>query len=165
MSPPGGAGTLSQGRRVGLPRHGPLDWREHVGASLASTMSMDGLPARWRARADELEPYSPPAAHAFRVAADEMDAAVAFVLDELLTPAQIETLGRCSAETVRRAVRDDPSLNEGTPGAIKVRARNLVQLPPGRRTRTGEKRISPTVFGDLAMAAAMTLIRSRDQER
>lgn len=117
----------------------------------------DLLP-EWRQRAEQLERYAPPAAEAFRSAADELAAALAEAGYSALTPAEAEAEGRCSAETVRRMVRDGRAENVGTPGAIRV---PVSQLPPPKPTPPRESRRRASSFGQIARDAVADRSRER----
>lgn len=106
-------------------------------------MLPDALPAEWLRQAEYLAPYAPAAAEAFRQAAHDLTDALELQGDIPLTPAELEAMGRCSAETVRRAVRSGSIENVGTPGKIKVRAGDTAKLPkargrPSKRTSYGK---------------------------
>lgn len=89
------------------------------------------LSATWRARADELEPYAPAAAQAFRTAADEIEEALAAAEDELLSPTQAAEASGLAERTLRdhraRGLLED----HGTPGRPRYRRGDLP-----RRKRT-----------------------------
>ena len=117
-------------------------------------MSSTSLPDRWRERAAELEPYAAPAAEAFRRAAAEFEAWLAEQDDLLMTPAEVAAAGGCSAESVRRAVRDGTVENMGGPGNIQVRKADTGKLPKGRGRKS--KRSS---YGAVSRRVALTSIQ------
>jgi hypothetical protein len=79
------------------------------------------LPTLYRNRASQLLRYAPAAAEAFIEAAELLEAALIAADAEFLTPKQIEHEGLCSAETVRRHVRQRKVENVGTTGRIQIR--------------------------------------------
>jgi hypothetical protein len=79
------------------------------------------LPTFYRNRATQLLRYAPAAAEAFNEAAELLEAALLALDAELLTPEEVEDEGLCSAETVRRHVRQQKVENVGTAGRIQIR--------------------------------------------
>ena len=91
------------------------------------------LPAPWRARADELEPYAPAAAAAFRTAAAELEAALQATADELLPPAESSTASGLSKRRLRELEAEGKLKNYGRRGRPLYRAADLP-----RRLRGGD---------------------------
>jgi hypothetical protein len=110
-------------RRAHRPATGPGISRESTSASPRE------LPSVYRERASQLLRYAPAAAEAFNEAAELLEAAFKMVDAEPLTPEQVEAEKLCSAETVRRHVREHKIENVGTPGRIKIRRSDV----PARR--------------------------------
>lgn len=78
------------------------------------------LLARWRARAAELEAYAPPAATAFRTAAQELAAALAQIETEPLTLERAAAESGYAAETLRRKVAAGELPNVGRKHAPRI---------------------------------------------
>lgn len=97
-------------------------------------MTRRDLPAIWRARATELERFAPPAAEAFRVAADELDAALRAQADETLTLVQASAESGYSTRRLRELVADGTVPNAGRKGAPRFRRADLPRKP---RTSNG----------------------------
>lgn len=89
------------------------------------------LSVRWRERGDELDPYAPAAAEAFRTAAAELEAALQAAEDELLPPAQAVPESGSSARTLRDHVAKGTLKNYGKRGAPLYRRGDL----PRRRAK------------------------------
>lgn len=91
------------------------------------------LPTLYRDRATQLLRYAPAAAEAFNEAAELLEVALAAQDAELLTPEEVEEEGLCSAETVRRHVREQKVENFGTAGRIRIRR---IDVPAKGKKRT-----------------------------
>ena len=89
------------------------------------------LSVRWRERGDDLDPYAPAAAEAFRTAASELEAALQAAEDELLPPAQAVPESGSSARTLRDHVAKGTLKNYGKRGAPLYRRGDL----PRRRAK------------------------------
>jgi hypothetical protein len=87
--------------------------------------SSTDLPATWRDRAAELDPYAPPAAEAFRTAAAELEATLRAAADEELTLAEAAAESGYSAERLRRKVAGGEIPNAGRKGAPRIRRADL----------------------------------------
>lgn len=86
---------------------------------------------RWRERADELEPYTPPAAEAWRRAAGELEAALLATACEALT---LEASAQESGYTVdhlRHQVAAGVIPNAGRRGAPRICRGDLPRKPGG----------------------------------
>jgi len=86
---------------------------------------------RWRARADELEPYAAPAAVAYRTAAAELDAALRTAEDELLAPADASRESGLSERRLRELRSEGRLADHGTPGRPKYRRGELPRRARG----------------------------------
>jgi hypothetical protein len=91
----------------------------------SSPISLADLPNSWRARADELEPFAPPAAAAFRRAAAEMEEAQRAVEDEVLSLAQAASESGYSVDRLRHMIADGQLPNVGRKGAPRIRRRDM----------------------------------------
>jgi hypothetical protein len=83
------------------------------------------LPALWRGQADGLEAYAPPAAVAFRRAADELEAALRDAADEELTLTQASGESNYSTRQLRSLLRNGSIPDAGRRGAPRVRRGDL----------------------------------------
>ena len=86
---------------------------------------LSDLPATWRTRADELEPYAPAAAEAFRQAAIELDAAQHEAEAELLPPAESSMASGYSPRRLRELDAAGRLKNHGRKGAPLYRRGDL----------------------------------------
>jgi hypothetical protein len=92
-------------------------------------MSAPDLPAAWRARAAELQRFAPPAAEAFRTAADELEAAVAADDAAELTMAEAVEESRYSERRLRQMLASGELPNAGQPGRPRIRRSDLPRKP------------------------------------
>lgn len=107
-----------------------------------------GLPERLRGRADEVEPFSPPAAAAFRAAADEVEA---WLQGQEMEPLRLREAAYESGYTVRhlRRLIDQGRLqNVGTDEEPRVLRGHLPRKPGW-----GVARTKPRVASSAAQAA------------
>jgi hypothetical protein len=88
-------------------------------------MTPEVLIRAWRARADELEPYCPPAAVAWRAAADDLERAWREAADEALTLSEAAAESGYSASRLRHMVADGAIPNAGRKGAPRLRRADL----------------------------------------
>ncbi len=90
----------------------------------AATFSQ--LPARFRARAADLQPYAPPAAVAWEEAAKLLEEALAVHQDEYLTPEEAEQESGYTAKHLARLVREEviPAAPDG-----RIMRRHLPRKP------------------------------------
>lgn len=95
------------------------------------SVRVSDLRARWRERGDDLDPYAPGAAAAFRAAASELEEALQAAEDELLPPAQAVPASGSSARTLRDHVAKGTLKNYGKRGAPLYRRGDL----PRRRAK------------------------------
>jgi hypothetical protein len=93
-------------------------------------MLLAALPAAWRQRATELDPYAPAAAHAFRTAADDLDRSLATADEDTVTLGEAATLGGYSVDHLQRLVRTGRLENVGRKGKPRIR-RSQVPARPG----------------------------------
>lgn len=100
------------------------------------TDALRELPKAFRLKADDLEPYAPPAAVAWREAAEVLEEALEAALDDLLPIAEAADEFGWTYEGLRRRVRADEELNSGAPNAPAVRRRDMLALGRGRGPRT-----------------------------
>lgn len=96
--------------------------------SEAAVPALGALAARWRLRAEELEPYAPAAAEAFRRAAAELEAARAAEMDQILTLDEGAREAGVSADHLRHLVSAGRVPNAGRKGAPRVRRGDLLAL-------------------------------------
>lgn len=92
-------------------------------------MSASDLPAAWRDRAAELERYAPPAAEAFRSAADELAAALNAAAEEELTLSQAAHESGYSERRLRELIDAGTIPNRGRKGAPRIRRADLPKKP------------------------------------
>jgi hypothetical protein len=92
-------------------------------------MTRDALAATWRARAAELERFAPPAAEAFRVAADELDAALREAADTPLTLAEAAEESGYSERRLRELVAAGVVANAGRKHVPRIRRADLPRRP------------------------------------
>ena len=96
---------------------------------------LSDLPATWRNRADELEPYAPAAAEAFRTAALELDAAQHEAEEELHPPAEASAVSGYSTRQLRELTATAKLKNHGRKGAPLYRRGDLpTKARPTRAT-------------------------------
>ncbi len=86
---------------------------------------LEALAGAWRARADDLGLYAPPAAAAFERAAAELERAMANHVMEPLTLAQAERESGYSRDHLGRMVRDGAIPNAGRHHAPRILRRDL----------------------------------------
>jgi hypothetical protein len=98
-------------------------------------MALADLSARWIARADELAPYAPAAAEAFRRAAVELEAAQRAADDEVLSLADAAAVSGYSSETLRHMVSRGRIPNAGRRGAPRIRRADLPRQAPAADTK------------------------------
>lgn len=110
-------------------------------------MKLPSLSGSWRADAAALRRLRDDRlADAIESLADQLDAALAEIANEPVTPEQAAAEGVCNAESARRAVREGRAENVGTPTRMKI---PRAQLPRGR----GRKGKGSASFGDIALEA------------
>lgn len=127
------SGRAAPTKRAGRQSRSALKAESRTGPEAAGSAFPHELPAIYRERASQLLRYAPAAAEAFNEAAELLEAALGTLDAEPLTPEQIEAEGLCSAETVRRHVREQKIENVGSAGRIQVR-RADVPARRGKRT-------------------------------
>ena len=92
------------------------------------------LSQNWRRRAEELRPFAEPAARAFEIAADELEAALREQDGKLLTLTAAAAESGFSPDHLGRLVRDGKLPNYGRPHAPRIRLadvpRKVGALPP-----------------------------------
>lgn len=96
----------------------------------------DRLPDSWRDRADELERYAPPAAAAFREAADELEEALRLAAEESLTLQEAADESGYSTRRLRELLADGTIPQAGRKGAPRIRRGDL-PIKPGAAAPTG----------------------------
>lgn len=87
------------------------------------------LPAGWRVRAAELEPYSAPGAFAWRAAAAELEEAMHAAADEALTLGEAAEQSGYSRRRLRELIADGTVPNAGRKGAPRIRRGDLPMRP------------------------------------
>lgn len=100
-------------------------------------MRIPELVAAWRARAEELKPYAPAAAHAFQTAAAELERCMGANTSEPLTLSQAATESGYSADHLARLVRQGKLQNAGRPNAPLIRRGDLPRKPPSLPSTDG----------------------------
>ena len=90
--------------------------------------AFEALAATWRARADELEPYAPPAAVAFRRAADDLEERVRLAAYELLDRRAAADEAGVDPDSITRAIRQQRLVNYGTPHSPRVRRADVLAV-------------------------------------
>lgn len=88
-------------------------------------MTPRDLVTSWRERADLLDRYAPPAAQAFRDAAEELDASLRDEADASLTLDQASRESGYTADHLRHLVAQGTIPNAGKKGAPRVRRADL----------------------------------------
>jgi hypothetical protein len=126
------------------------------GGAMIRSMSLDGLMRKWRARADELRPYTAPTAAAFERAAAELEEALAAYLMEPLTLAQAEAESGYSSDHLGRKVRDGAIPNAGRPRAPRILRRDL----PRKATSLRTTEPPPTLVGATPRQIARAVVDS-----
>lgn len=96
-------------------------------------MIRESLSDRWRQRADQLEPYAPAAATAFRACADEFDAQARHDAEAVLTIHEAAVASGYSPEHIRHQIAAGALKNVGKKGRPRVRAGDL----PRKAARAG----------------------------
>lgn len=115
------------------------------------------LITHWREEAAVLRRRADPrGARILESVAKELEDALAEWRNAPITPAEAEAEGVCTAEAVRKAVREGRAENLGTPTRVQVRRQDL---PRGR----GGGQRSASSFGRSAMRAAETANRRRER--
>jgi hypothetical protein len=92
---------------------------------LATDLSAAGLPAAWRAKAEELERFAPPAAAAFRDAALELETALRVDANAVLTLAEAAMASGYSKSHLRHRIASGAIPNVGKKRSPRVRAGDL----------------------------------------
>ena len=87
------------------------------------------LPTTWRSRADELEPYAPPVAQAFRRAAEELGEALREAADVELTLSEAARESGYSPRRIRELVAEGRLVNCGRKHAPRIRRADLPRKP------------------------------------
>ncbi len=95
------------------------------------------LSVRWRDRGDDLDPYSPAAAAAFRTAAAELETALQAAEDELLPPAESSTESGLSKRRLRELEAEGKLENHGRKGAPLYKRGDLPMRAKGRGDASG----------------------------
>ena len=90
------------------------------------------LSARWRTRGDELDPYAPAAAAAFRTAAAELEEELQAEKEDLLSPAEAVPFSGSSARTLRDHVARGSLKNYGKKGSPLYKRGELPTRSKGR---------------------------------
>jgi len=98
------------------------------------------LPTSWRVLADTIAPFAPPAAEAFRRAAQELEASLRDELGELLTLDQAVSESGYSLDHLRHLVADGTIPNAGRKGAPRIRRADL----PRRARKAAEGGYDPS---------------------
>jgi hypothetical protein len=93
--------------------------------------TVDGLPAHWRARAEELRPIAPGAAYIYDQVALELERALRQAGDEVLNLRQAARESGYSEDYLGRLLKAGKLANAGRPGAPKIRRGDL----PRKATR------------------------------
>jgi len=83
------------------------------------------LVAAWRARAEELKPYAPAAAHAFETASIELEQALLMAAAEPLKLRDAALESGYSVDHLARLIRQGKLRNAGRPNAPRVRRGDL----------------------------------------
>ena len=89
------------------------------------------LSVRWRERGDDLDPYAPAAAAAFRTAASELEEALQAAEDTLLPPAEASNESNLSKRRLRELEAEGKLKNHGRKGAPLYKRGDL----PRRRAK------------------------------
>jgi hypothetical protein len=95
---------------------------------------MNDLPDLWRKRAADLDPYSPPAAEAFRRAAEEFEADLKAWWHALLDLQDALAESGYSRDSLLRFIREGQLENIGSASDPRVRRRDL-PCKPGHKRR------------------------------
>lgn len=111
------------------------------------------LPATWRDRADELEPYATPAAEAFRRAAAELEAALQARATEELTLGEAAEASGYSKRRLRELLADGTIPQAGRKGGPRIRRGDL-PVRPGQSPRASADGYDADVDAD-ALAGAI----------
>jgi hypothetical protein len=85
----------------------------------------------WRTRANDLEPYAPQAAHALRVAANELAEALS-ATEEAVTLKEASRIGGYAIDSLQRMVAQGKVPNVGRKGRPRI-PRSNVPVKPGHR--------------------------------
>lgn len=101
-------------------------------------VSLEGLPTRWVARAEELAPYAPAAAEAFRTAATELRDHLASAEDSV-TLKEAHAIGGYSIDHLQRLVSDGTIDNVGRKGRPRIRRRDVPVRPGHAVLRLGAR--------------------------
>jgi hypothetical protein len=91
-------------------------------------MLVSALPVHWRARAAELERFAPAAAHAFRDAADQLEASLQSA-EESVTLSEASLLGGYSIDALQRMVAVGRIKNAGGKGRPRIRKAQVPTKP------------------------------------
>jgi hypothetical protein len=123
---------------------------------------LDQLPNQWRAKAEHLERFAPPAAEAFREAAAELERELATAETELLSLEQGAEASGYSADHLGRLVRTGKIPNLGRPNAPRIRRADLPVKPAKGRPAIGDTRARSASLPAIARdAITAKLPRSR----
>lgn len=93
-------------------------------------MTLADLPVIWTARAEELAPYAPAAAEAFRRAAAELEDARRAADEEVLSLTAAAAASGYSSDTLRHMVANGRIPNAGRRGAPRIRRADLPRRAP-----------------------------------
>lgn len=88
-------------------------------------MTPADLPTSWRTKAADLERFAPPAAEAFRSAADELDAALIEAADATLTLAEASQESGFSPRRLRELLSDGTIPQAGRKGSPRIKRADL----------------------------------------
>lgn len=116
---------------------------------------VDALPTAFRARANELEPYSPPAAVAFREAADTLAQALADAAGDALTLDGAAAASGYSADHLGRLVRAGRLRDVGRLWAPRILRGELPRKPRCATAAQGDTalaEVAPPGLADFAWA-------------
>lgn len=86
----------------------------------------------WRARADEVEPYSPPAATAIRTCADELERQQKMDDSDTVSPTEAALWSGYDVDSIGRMIREGKLTNHGNKNRPKVRRSDLPRKPGHR---------------------------------
>ncbi len=101
-------------------------------------MTLTSLARTWYGRADDLAPFAPAAAEAFRRAAQELDVALREAGDELLTLEQASASSGYSPDHLSRQLREGRIPNAGTKHRPRIRRADVPKKPGVLRERADE---------------------------
>lgn len=97
---------------------------------MSDPVTVEQLPAAWRARAEELERYAPAAGTAFRDAAQALEEALRAAAGDVLTLAEASLQSGLSVDRLRHKVAAGEIPNAGKKGAPRIRRVDLPRRAP-----------------------------------